>query len=168
MTWIRLVKELSLLLKSGGFHLSKYVSNCRSLLSEICGGDLSLAIVNLYFDRLPVNKTLGIFWNTDNDNFEIKVRLVLKSATRRGILSMASQMFDPFGLVQPYALPVKQLMQQLCEMNSGWDEYIPEDLEATWQRWVQALPRLEDVTVRRCFMPLKRRFNRAALFQRRL
>jgi len=33
---ICLVKELDLLLKSGGFHLSKYVSNCRSLLSEIC------------------------------------------------------------------------------------------------------------------------------------
>ena len=31
---IRLVKELNMLLKSGGFHLSKYVSNCRSLLSK--------------------------------------------------------------------------------------------------------------------------------------
>jgi len=48
---IRLVKELDLLLKSGGFHLSKYVSNCRSLLSEICESDLSPTIVNLDFDQ---------------------------------------------------------------------------------------------------------------------
>jgi len=58
MMWtIRLVKELDLLLKSGGFHLSKYVSNCRSLLSEIFESDLSPTIVNLDFDRLHVNKT---------------------------------------------------------------------------------------------------------------
>ena len=68
---------------------------------------------------------------------------------------MASQVFDPFGLVQPHALPVKRLMQQLCEMNLGWDDSIPEDLEATWQRWVQALPKLEDITVPRCFIPLE-------------
>jgi len=60
---------------------------------------------------------------------------------------MASQIFDPFGLVQPHGLLVKRLMQQLCEMNLGWDDSIPEDLEATWQRWVQALPKLEDITV---------------------
>jgi len=152
---IRLVKELDFLLKSGGFHLSKYISNCSSLLSEICGSDLSATIVNLEFDRLPVNKTLGVFWNTDSDNFEIKVRLKQKPPTRRGILSMASQIFDSFGLVQPHALPVKQLMQQLCEMNLRWDDSIPEYLEATWHRWVQALPKLEDVTVPRCFMPLE-------------
>jgi len=68
---------------------------------------------------------------------------------------MASQIFDPFGLVQPHALPVKRLMQQLCEMNLGWDDSIPEDLEATWHRWAQALPKLEDVTVPQCFMPLE-------------
>jgi len=67
---IRLVKELDLLFKSGGFHLSKYVSNCRSLLSEICESDLSPTIVNLDLDRLPVNKTLGVFWNTDSDNLK--------------------------------------------------------------------------------------------------
>jgi len=68
---------------------------------------------------------------------------------------VASQIFDPFGLVQPHALPVKRLMQQLCEMNLGWDDSIPEDLEATWHRWVQALPKLENVTVPQCFMPLE-------------
>jgi len=97
---IRLVKEPDLLLKSGGFHLSKYISNCSSLLSEICESDLSPTIVDLEFDRLPVNNTLGVFWNTDSDNFEIKVILKQKPATHRGILSMASQIFDPFGLVQ--------------------------------------------------------------------
>ena len=149
---IRLVKELDLLLKSGGFHLSKYVS---SLLSEICESDLSPTIVYLDFDRLPVNKTLGVFWNADSDNFVIKVRLKQKPAARRGNLFMASQIFAPFSLVQPYALPVKRLMQQLCEMNLGLDDSIPEDMEATWHRWVQALPKLEDVTLPRCFMPLE-------------
>jgi len=116
---IRPVKELDLLQKSGGFHLSKYVSNCRSLLSEICESDLSPTIVNLDFDRLPVNKTLVVYWKTDSDNFVIKVRLKQKPATRRGILSTASQIFDPFGLVHPRALPVKRLMQQLLRTELG-------------------------------------------------
>jgi len=28
-------------------------------------------------------------------------------------------------------------------------------MEATWHRWVQALPKLEDVTLPRCFLPLE-------------
>jgi len=179
---IRLVKELDLLLKSGGIHLSKYVSNCRSLLSEICESDLSPTIVNLDFDRLPVNETLGVFWNTDSDNFEIKVSLKQKPATRRGILSIASQIFDPFGSVQPHALPVKRLVQQLCEMNLGWDDSIPGDLDSSlppdvffqadeYRRFWRAVQLLADLFWRRWtkeYLPLLQRRQKWLQPQRNL
>jgi len=56
----------------------------------------------------------------NKDTFEIYVNLRPKPLTRRGILSQASQLFDPFGVIQPFILPVQQLLQRLCQMNLGW------------------------------------------------
>ena len=55
---IQLIKELSMLLKTGGFHLTKYLSNCREVLSAIDHEDLDPRVKTLYldnfFDDLPV------------------------------------------------------------------------------------------------------------------
>ena len=42
--------------------------------------------------------------------------------TRRGILSLVSSMYDPFGFVSPIVLPAKQVLQRLCQAKHEWDE----------------------------------------------
>jgi len=154
---IQLIKELSMLLKTGGFHLMKYLNNCREVLSAIDHEDLDPRVKTLYLDNLfvdlPVNRTLGVFWNTENDEFEIKVELKQRPATRRGILSMTSQVFDPLGMVQLQILPAKKLMQRLCQLNLGWYDKIPTDLESQWTKWLHELPKLEAISIPRWFHP---------------
>jgi len=104
---------------------------------------------NFYVDNC-LKSVKGV---TENDEFEIKVELKQRPATRRGILSMTSQVFDPLGMVQPQILPAKKLMQRFCQLNLGWDDKIPTDLERQWTKWLHELPKLEAISIPRWFHP---------------
>ena len=54
-----LVHQLCQLLASGGFHLTKFVSNSRTVLEQLPPDDI-LGYVHLS-EELPVHKTLGMF-----------------------------------------------------------------------------------------------------------
>ncbi|XP_078493996.1 uncharacterized protein LOC144749513 [Ciona intestinalis] len=146
---LSLIHELDELLSSGGFKLTKYLSSSRYVMDKLNQSELSPSLKTLNVACLPTDKTLGIFWNTQTDAFEVKVNVKEKPATRRGLLSMASQVFDPLGFVQPFLLPVKRVMQQLCEGGIGWDQPIPQHQEDKWFKWVEGLANLESIRVPR-------------------
>ncbi len=94
----------------GGFQLTKWVSNSRTVLSSIeeeqRGKDIrSLDLDN---DKLPTEHALGLQWNVEDDTFRFNIAVTEKPHTRRGILSMVSSVFDPLGILAPLTLPVKQ------------------------------------------------------------
>ncbi|XP_072030453.1 uncharacterized protein [Amphiura filiformis] len=59
----------------------------------------------------------------------------------------------PLGFISPAILPAKQLMQELCKLKIGWDEEIPGAHLRMWQQWIAELPKLEHLTVDRCYKP---------------
>ena len=146
---IELVAQLKLLLSQGGFKLTKFLSNSMEVLNSIPEEDKAPSLMNL--DRLPVDRTLEVFWNTASDNFEFHVKLKATPCTRQGILSMISQIFDPMGFVQPFVLPMKRLLQDLCSQNLAWDCPVPEEKQKKWNEWLRCLSDLETVVVSRCF-----------------
>ena len=42
-------------------------------------------------------------------------------------------------------------MQDLCRKNLGWDDDISEDNLSRWRSWLEELPKLENLAVKRCF-----------------
>lgn len=50
-----------------------------------------------------VTKTLGLIWNSDTDilQYEVNLHIPQSRTTKRSILSVVSQIFDPLGLVGP-------------------------------------------------------------------
>ncbi|XP_035996615.1 uncharacterized protein LOC118564030 [Fundulus heteroclitus] len=76
-----------------------------------------------------------------------------RPATRRGILSTVSSVYDPLGLLSPFILKAKQLLQELCKSMYGWDHVIPQEFAKAWQRWVNELNMLHDFQVPRCMKP---------------
>ena len=56
-------------------------------------------------------------------------------------------------LVEGYCLRrvSKGLLQRLCQLSIGWDEAIPLDLQELWMQWVQALPKLQAISIPRWF-----------------
>ena len=64
-------------------------------------------------DSLPNERTLGLMLNIEEDAFYYNTKIPEKPMTRRGILSMASTIFDPFSFLFPVILHPKLLLQRL-------------------------------------------------------
>ena len=149
---LRIIAQLTASLERGGFHLTKFSSSHPQILSVLPDSDLSSTMLDLNLDTAET-KVLGIIWNPTLDKLEVKVKVKYKPLTRRGILSMISQLFDPIGFLQPFILPVKLLMQELCHLNLGWDVEIPLDKKVSWYNWLDTLCSLEKFCYPRCSRP---------------
>ena len=102
---------------------------------------------------MPTERALGVRWNLESDTFGFKVKLKDKPPTRRGMLSIVSSVYDPFGFVSPFVLPAKAVLQDLCRRGLSWDEAIPEESLKCWKEWLFELPRLEEFSIDRCLKP---------------
>ncbi|XP_071804852.1 uncharacterized protein [Asterias amurensis] len=103
---VTLVKSLTKLLSLGGFRLTKWISNSRKVVESIPLDERAKRVKDLDLDRspLPIERALGVHWNTDTDVLGIKIKPKEKSYTRRGLLSIVSSVYDPLGLVCPFVL----------------------------------------------------------------
>ena len=63
---INLVSQLCELLKGGGFHGTKFLSNNKHVFSSIPQEDLA-SDIDLDECRLPLQKALGVFWDVAMD-----------------------------------------------------------------------------------------------------
>ena len=150
---LELRKGLCDLLKSAGFHLTKWMSNSKTVLSGIPPGEYAKPIVNLNFQDLPTERTLGLLWDANTDCFKFDVHLPDRPVTRRGILSCISSLYDPLGFVSPILLPAKQILQELCRRKLGWDDSVDDDLSKSWRQWLDNVSKLTDLQIRRCLKP---------------
>ena len=148
----KLYEQLTLMLASGGFNLTKWICNNREVIpqSEMAG---QLRNLSLDIKALPIEKALGLEWNVEGDCFQFTISQKDKPQTRRGMLSMVSSIFDPLDFVAPFVLSPKIILQRLCKKGLGWDEIIPEEDLFEWQKWLAELPKLEQFKVNRCFLP---------------
>ena len=144
-------KQLMELLACGGFNLTKWSSSSRQVLDSIPQAERSkeLKNINIQDDTLPVERTLGLEWHIESDVFRFKISKKEKPATRRGILSIISSIFDPLGFVAPFVLPAKRLLQSSCRLL-GWDEEISGENLIHWNNWLMEMPKLEEFVVKRC------------------
>ena len=89
------VTQLRLILTSGGSHLIKFMSNSKLMLESLPPDDV-VVDVNVH-DELPVSKTLGVYWDVLSDRLKVKANSKEKPGTRRDLLSMIGQTYDPLG-----------------------------------------------------------------------
>ena len=128
------------------------------MLRSFPTGELA-ATVKMTDYELPTQKVLGVYWNAETDRLEVRVSICRRACTRRGLLSMIGQTFDPIGVLQPFLLPAKRVLQQACRAGLPWDESISVARVgvAEWENWLENLPKLESVSVTRSFKILGKR-----------
>ena len=95
---VTLAKDLQTLCASGGFTLAKWMSNSREMLLSIpeAQRDSEVKDLDLRHDALPIERTLGVRWDTESDHFTYQMKLQDKPMTRRGILSIPSTTHSAF------------------------------------------------------------------------
>ena len=150
---VKLVDELPVLLARGGFRLTKWVSNEKSVMHHVPTSERA-STVDLNLERLPTERALGVEWNVEEDSFGFGGGTV-KAETRRGILSYVASVYDPLGLAAPMALPAKLILQELCRLGHGWDEELPEQVLKPWKAWESSFHVLPSVKIPRCYKPVE-------------
>ncbi|CAB4016892.1 Hypothetical predicted protein [Paramuricea clavata] len=95
-----------------------------------CFKDLDLQV-----DDLPIEQALGIRWCVENDSLQFRIELQDHPVTRRGILSTVGSIYDPNGYLAPITLKGKQILQQMCRDRLDWDDPVPHNLSAQWEKW---------------------------------
>ncbi|XP_070549169.1 uncharacterized protein [Ptychodera flava] len=152
---ITLVQELVDACQNGGFHLTKWISNSRAVIESIPINERASEVkpLNLLYDDLPTERALGVYWSAEEDTLGCKTIVQARPVNRRGILSIVSSVYDPLGLVGPFILPAKILLQDLCYHKIGWDQAILPAQAKRWQQWLSDLKQLEKFKVERCYKP---------------
>ena len=134
---VTLIKDTKEMCRRGGFKLHKITSSHKEVIEAIPFEDRAEGIQNIDLDKeaLPVERALGIQWCIEKDSFQFRIVLKDLPCTRRGILSMVSSIYDPLGFVAWLLLEGKKILQELCKEKTDWDNPVPEDIKARWQRW---------------------------------
>ena len=150
---ILFIKEVKHILDLGGFNLTKWNSNVPEILQTTLQ---SMSVERIIGDKSlndQLQRTLGIDWDTREDVFRFKVKLMDRPVTRRGVLAYMASLFDPMGFAAPILLPAKLLLQRLCKMNVDWDSPLPDVERYIWDKWLASLKNLSNVFIKRCLKP---------------
>ena len=69
---------------------------------------------------------------------------------------MASQLgsqFDPLGIVSPYLLEGKLILQRVATSGAEWDEVVAADIQDCWKKWLKHSELLEEFFIPRNCLP---------------
>lgn len=139
--------------EKGGFNLHKFTSNNKQVIASLpqsCRAE-DLKTLDLDKDVLPIERALGVQWCVESDSFNFRIVLNDRPATRRGMLSTVSSIFDPLGFLAPFVLEGKIILQQLCKEDAQWDDPVSEDIKERWHRWKTDTQALAGRAVNRCY-----------------
>ncbi|XP_058817754.1 uncharacterized protein LOC131681065 [Topomyia yanbarensis] len=144
-------RQLISMMEAGGFHLHKWSSNIPALLESLPREDHKELVSLSEYGANEVIKTLGLMWNPDSDElmFVSKPTTNVRQPTKRQILQLVSQMFDPLGLVAPVVVIGKMLMQLVWKEKLDWDEPIVGDLVKGWTGFLHALEGVNQLRIPR-------------------
>ena len=151
----QLINDSKAMCKQGGFKLNKFLSNSKEVLAAISPDERagSVKSLDLNKDTLPIERTLGVEWCVESDSFQFRINLSSKPVTRRGILSTVSSIYDPLGLVSPFILTGKRILQDLCKEGVSWDEDVSVDIKSRWEQWKDEIHLLQNIKIPRCYKP---------------
>lgn len=147
-----LQRQLNGLFKTAHISLRKWASNDLTALNGVPPENRAISpSVELRLDESI--KTLGMKWTpiTDKLHFTIDMsKLSHKNRiTKRQLLSDASKLYDPCGLLSPITIKSKIMMQQIWKEKVDWDDYVSEQTQTEWNVYKNDLPSIESIKLDR-------------------
>ena len=84
-------------------------------------------------------KALGVSRDLTSDHFRFVapggIFLSPDPMTKRSLLSLASKMFAPLGLISAFTVRAKILFQELWLKGLLWDDPLDSEVKAKWLHW---------------------------------
>ncbi|VDI01284.1 Hypothetical predicted protein, partial [Mytilus galloprovincialis] len=121
------------------FHASDLASNLKDL--------------DLESDSKPLQRSLGLSWDVNTDNFLFQLSSENKPITRRGILSTINSLYDPLGFLAPVIIQGKLLLRKIVSETVDWDQPLSDETAAEWKSWRDTLIAIETLRIPRTYVP---------------
>ncbi|CAK1584895.1 unnamed protein product [Parnassius mnemosyne] len=137
-------RKVTSTLASAHMVLRKWKSNESQLVSE---NDISPLDLNI--GGFEPTKTLGLGWQSHTDQLCFPIGGLFSGRTKRDMLSVISQIFDPLGLLSPCVIKMKMLLQQLWLLKLSWDEQLTPEISKMWAEIIVDLPKLNTLRIPR-------------------
>ena len=151
---IKVIKDARSMCKEANVRLHKFVSNSQKVSDSIPESERAQRNTHdLVFEEDHLDRVLGLQWSTTEDDFHFNLDVPVKPNNRRGVLSIVASIYDPLGLLAPFTLRGKLLLQSMCCDGMSWDQLLDGALEHKWKKWLAELQHLKNVRVPRCFKP---------------
>ncbi|XP_055615196.1 uncharacterized protein LOC129761499 [Toxorhynchites rutilus septentrionalis] len=156
---IRLAQQVKKVHSKGGFEICNWISNSKRVIAALQVEPTKEKNLDLS-PELATEKVLGMWWCTKSDTFPYKVgwtrygQALLEGQrhpTKREMLRVLMSMFDPLGLIAHLLMYLKALLQDVWRSGIGWDDEISDSLFDKWQTWLQVLPKVEKISIPRCY-----------------
>jgi hypothetical protein len=151
---IQLATELPPLNERAGMKICKFECNDVKVMKTI---PKSLHSTKVDLDKetgsiFDPTKVLGIIWNANTDCFQFKSKFKnideffaqqnitdFKGWTKSLILRFAATVYDPLGLISPFTVRSRKILQRLWQEKLGWTDLIPESYQSKWCEWLNEL-----------------------------
>jgi hypothetical protein len=159
-----LIKQLIEFFPSCGMEIRKFFSNTYVLISEL---KPELRIKDLHDDKTlkdifdgitkPTKvKVLGLLWDYVKDvlGFDFSdIERCESPITKMKMLQQLHTLFEPMGILIPFLITVKLLVQECWRLGLAWKDSVPQTLEEQWFKWEDQIDQLKAITVKRVLIP---------------
>ena len=117
-------------------------------------------------------RILGLYWDIKRDTLSFNVGLdrvpveILTGArkpTKREFLRIIMSVYDPLGLIGPFTLQSRILMQEIWRSGIGWDDAIRDEEQVGWVKWTENLKNMKNCSIPRCITPKNQKYEHAQL-----
>ena len=119
--------EARALILEGNFVLRQWCTNSPLLQKEVQENNASTQSFTV--------SIFGLSWDTQTDTISFPVQnfdSTNTQLTKRKVLSMASKLYDPLGMLSPVTLIARLFIAELWEKKFGWDQPLPPSITAQW------------------------------------
>ncbi|GFX24716.1 uncharacterized protein TNCV_3344961 [Trichonephila clavipes] len=144
-----IIIEIQNLLKSGGFILRKWSSSHPKVLQDLDTSLLASKPIHSLGDEESKQRVLGLIWNLKTDSIQVKVVHEEIVKTKRQLLSVIAQIFDPLRLFSPSVITLKIMLQELWKSKAFWDDAIPSSILENWNKFTKESKYLNSISIPR-------------------
>ncbi|GBL82661.1 hypothetical protein AVEN_176041-1 [Araneus ventricosus] len=128
-------KDASQILKEAGINLRKWVTSSSEL--ERCWENNEVDYRGCVAESEVTQKVLGLVWNHHLDCLKVDIGNIsnMKGTylSKLSVLRICGMLFDPLGMLTPFTVRMKLLLQNTWERDLQWDEPLPLDIHETIQ-----------------------------------
>ena len=125
--------------------------------------DRSPQFLELSEDKLPTDRTLDVIWDAQEDMLQFTGLKDEPGTMKRKILSHAFFVWDLRGLLLPFSIRSKIILQNLNRMKYGWDDELKEADFRKWHEWRKEAEKLDEVRIPRALLQVQKPVRETAL-----